>query len=885
MSPCRMARARRASPPPTRAILRSSSRAVRLLLLVALFDLLAPSAASASHPPDGGDASHSSIAAAAAAAVDGGVADAGMGLGIADQFVSTEDLPAANAAVDAAADAARDAATDAAGQAEFDPRLAGVEEEERLVDELLTWLEERGVTGIRGEEAAVEVVIDANTTLKASGRSRANLCMVARRPIAEGEVFLSLPRSFAVSALQAQEEAKPYEGEVHPFTALAAWVLRERAKGRASLWAPFVRLLPAHLPFPHLFRAQLVPELQYDVMLAERMSGRCSVWYMPQSTSHPALPEVPLDPPLLCLPCSASPALPPLLCLPCSASPALPPLLYLPCSASAALPPLLCLPCSASPALPPLLCLPCSASPALPPLLCLPCPVSHAIPSFLLPCCAQVMEHKKALLQEYNKCRPEAIANATQEEFFWAAGIVTSRMFALRPAAAAEGEGKGNEGEGQGEEERQEADISLVPYGDLFDTDDVPIAIWQDTGSRIEFTALTDIPAGQHVAVHYGELSNDSRHIPSFPSTHPPNPQPLHQDTGSSIEFMALTDIPAGQHVAVHYGELSNEGALVMRAMVLGGNYRLFSSFPFLSPLFPPPGHGQQHRALVMRAMVLGGNYRDHLHLFSSPQDALGFHVDKFLRGYGHTLERGTFESVEAELQRQAAAPQYAGVAQRFEYRMAPGSPLSAWFGGRFDPRLLGIFTALHALVVNNRSPCSTPSTASLSLPLSSLLSLSNALPFCPPPPHSPSTCLLCLSPDLSQVAQVSLLYGWMKDPKTTCDDLARLVDDDVSDAVPPAGNVLVERGQQLLKEFPTTLGEDLQLWRQLLVCKAHVLFGAVEGGEEGDKGGGDGAEVVQCGAEYVRELGEWEVILRYRMMKKYILRHLVGRLLHTCEN
>ncbi|CAI5474679.1 unnamed protein product [Closterium sp. Yama58-4] len=604
-----MARARRASPPPTCAILRSSSRAVRLLLLVAL---LAPSAASASHPPDGGDASHSSIAAAAAAAAaaDGGVADAGMGLGIADQFVSTEDLPAANVATDAAANAARDAATDAAGQAEFDPRLAGVEEEERLVDELLTWLEERGVTGIRGEEAAVEVVIDANTSLKASGRSRANLCMVARRLIAEGEVFLSLPRSLAVSALQAQEDAKPYEGEVHPFTALAAWVLRERGKGRASLWAPFVRLLPAHLPFPHLFRPQLVPELQYDVMLAE------------------------------------------------------------------------------------------------------------------------VTEHKKALLQEYNKCRPEAIANATQEEFFWAAGIVTSRMFALRPAAAAEAEDKGKEGEGQGEEERQEADISLVPYGDLFDTDDVPIAIWQDTGSSIEFMALTDIPAGQHVSLHYGELSNDE--------------------------------------------------------------------------------------ALVMRAMVVGGNYRDHLHLFSSPQDALRYHVDKFLRGYGHTLEQtplqGTFERVEAELQKQAAAAQYEGVAQRFEYRMAPGSPLSAWFGGRFDPRLLGIFTALHALVVNNRKP------------------------------------------DLSQVAQVSLLYGWMKDPKTTCDDLARLVDDDVSDAVPPAGNVLVERGQQLLKEFPTTLGEDLQLWHQ-------------------------------CGAEYVRELGEWEVILRYRMMKKYILRHLVGRLLHTCEN
>ncbi|CAI5967490.1 unnamed protein product [Closterium sp. NIES-65] len=347
-----------------------------------------PERASSAESPVGNDAanpSHSSIAAAAVAAELGESVGTGLGLGleaaagvVPDQFVSTDDLPAANGAANAATGAARPEG--------FNPKLAGIEEEERMVNELLTWLEERGVKGIRDDDAAIKVFIDANTTLKASGRSRANLRMVARRPIAEGEAFLSLPRSLALTESHAQEEAKPYEGEVrpftalaavplpstalpfpsphsaqvHPFTALAAWVLRERGKGRASLWAPLVRLLPAHLPFPHLFSDRLRTELQSQSLLLA------------------------------------------------------------------------------------------------------------------------TAEHKRMLSEEYKKCRPEAIANAREEEFLWAVGMANGTHITFTETA------------------------SISP-GQHVSVESGLLA--NDT--HITFTATANIAAGQHVSVESGLLAND----------------------------------------------------------------------------------------------------------------------------------------------------------------------------------------------------------------------------------------------------------------------------------------------------------------------------------------------------------------------------------------
>ncbi|CAI5467826.1 unnamed protein product [Closterium sp. Yama58-4] len=47
------------------------------------------------------------------------------------------------------------------------------------------------------------------------------------------------------------------------YTVLAAWLLRERAKGAASPWARFLRSLPAYVPLPALFPQTLIDDFEY----------------------------------------------------------------------------------------------------------------------------------------------------------------------------------------------------------------------------------------------------------------------------------------------------------------------------------------------------------------------------------------------------------------------------------------------------------------------------------------------------------------------------------------------------------------------------------------------------------------------------------------------
>ncbi|CAI5484046.1 unnamed protein product [Closterium sp. Yama58-4] len=579
----------------------------------------------------------SGIAAAAAAAEAADLGDSvgtGPGLGVgaaADQFVSTDDIPAANRAADAA--------TGAAGPEGFNSKLAGIEEEERLVDELLTWLEEKGVTGIRDEDAAIKVFIDANTTLKASSRSRANLRMVARRPIAEGEVFLSLPRSLALSESHAQEEAKPYEGEVHPFTALAAWVLRERGKGRASHWAPFVRLLPAHLPFPHLFSDRLRTELQSQSLLLA------------------------------------------------------------------------------------------------------------------------TAEHNRMLKEEYKKCRPEAIASASEEEFQWAVGMVTSRMFTL-PASnsTATGDSSGSSDGSAANSSSSNSTSSgtsnvtetvLFPYADLFDTDNDPVAMWLANDTHITFTATANISQGQHVSVESGLLSNDE--------------------------------------------------------------------------------------ALLMRGMALATNYRDSADIFEYPEVAIDFFGRHYFRTHWESFMETDVEQVFADMEKALKAEVtkdwYKGIPDEPEFRIDTQASLRVWFGGRLDPRLLGGLAALHAHVMNKEAP------------------------------------------KYSELARPAVEYSWLRDPKTTCDDYAASLPDNLGDSIPAAGTGILERAKQMLKAMGTTREGDLQRMFVVQACKVQVLYGTYPGDKP-----------LMCPPEFVRELADWEAALAYRLSKKEVLSHVIGRLTATCE-
>ncbi|CAI5957899.1 unnamed protein product [Closterium sp. NIES-65] len=609
------------------------SPVVHLLLLLLLF-VLRSSAASSAEPPVGNDASnpsHSSIAAAASAAAAADLGDSvgtGVGLGLeaaagvaADQFISTDDLTAANGAADAA--------TGAAGPEGFNPKIAGIEEEERLVKDLLTWLEDKGVKGIRDEDAAVKVFIDANTTLKASGRSRANLRMVARRPIAEGEAFLSLPRSLALSESHAQEEAKPYEGEVHPFTALAAWVLRERGKGRATLWAPFVRLLPAHLPFPHLFSDRLRTELQSQSLLLA------------------------------------------------------------------------------------------------------------------------TAEHKRMLSEEYKKCRPEAIANASEEEFLWAVGMVTSRMFTL-PTSNSTASGDASGGSNNSSNAASSgSETVFFPYADLFDTDNDPVAMWLANDTHITFTATANISQGQHVSVETGLLANDE--------------------------------------------------------------------------------------ALLTRGMALGTNYRDSADVFEFPEAAIDFFGRTYFRTHWESFMETDVEQVFADMEKALKAEvtkdRYKGIPDEPEFRIDTQASLRVWFGGRLDPRLLGGLAALHAHVMNKEAP------------------------------------------DYAALARPVVDYSWLKEPKTTCDDYAASLPDNLGDSIPAAGTGILERAKQMLQAMGTTREGDEQRMYVVQACKEQVLYGTYPGDKP-----------LMCPPEFVRELPDWEAALAYRLSKKEVLSHVIARLTATCE-
>ena len=74
--------------------------------------------------------------------------------------------------------------------------------------------------------------------------------------------------------------------QVLPFTALTAWLLRERAAGASSPFLPFLRLLPDHLPFPYLFSDALLAEMQEELVIMEVSVCRgdwapgCPAWWV-----------------------------------------------------------------------------------------------------------------------------------------------------------------------------------------------------------------------------------------------------------------------------------------------------------------------------------------------------------------------------------------------------------------------------------------------------------------------------------------------------------------------------------------------------------------------------------------------------------------------------
>ena len=107
--------------------------------------------------------------------------------------------------------------------------------------------------------------------------------MVASRDISEGEVLFSIPPAIQVESHTVCSDVQPYNatvteanGHAWPWTensAMAAWIVRERRKGNASAWAPFIRIQPSYVPVPMNFPDKLLLQLEHPFII-NQVRGR-----------------------------------------------------------------------------------------------------------------------------------------------------------------------------------------------------------------------------------------------------------------------------------------------------------------------------------------------------------------------------------------------------------------------------------------------------------------------------------------------------------------------------------------------------------------------------------------------------------------------------------
>ncbi|CAI6001930.1 unnamed protein product [Closterium sp. NIES-65] len=114
-----------------------------------------------------------------------------------------------------------------------------------------------------------------------SPASATGAMLVARQPIAAAAAALLVPAPLQQTAdglAEGEARQLPYNvtRKEKPWTAasvLAAWLLRERAKGAKSKWAAFIGSLPRYAPLPALFEREVVEMLDYPPMM-RRLSIR-----------------------------------------------------------------------------------------------------------------------------------------------------------------------------------------------------------------------------------------------------------------------------------------------------------------------------------------------------------------------------------------------------------------------------------------------------------------------------------------------------------------------------------------------------------------------------------------------------------------------------------
>lgn len=154
---------------------------------------------------------------------------------------------------------------------------------EELMHELVAWMSVNGAEGLlsgegvgdeEGEGTVVEIDIQRspeNVTIDRSlPKSRPNIGLRAAKDIPGGGAIVFVPRKLHIvvdDVLLAEEEA-PYDlkdgaSSWSSYTFLAAFLLQEVAKGKASFWFPFLRSLPRYVSLPIFFDPSVLAAVDY----------------------------------------------------------------------------------------------------------------------------------------------------------------------------------------------------------------------------------------------------------------------------------------------------------------------------------------------------------------------------------------------------------------------------------------------------------------------------------------------------------------------------------------------------------------------------------------------------------------------------------------------
>ncbi|GIL55730.1 hypothetical protein Vafri_11264 [Volvox africanus] len=146
----------------------------------------------------------------------------------------------------------------AAAEAPSSPATEGSNDDESDLHNFLSWLVANGVKGIGQEGSKLALFQNEN----------GERGLVCEEPISKGDMVLEVPLRLALTDHPGDEESNQLLYPGAPWSIrLACKLLRHLAAGTRSPWAPYIKVLPRHVPAPlESFSWEEISALRYPAV-------------------------------------------------------------------------------------------------------------------------------------------------------------------------------------------------------------------------------------------------------------------------------------------------------------------------------------------------------------------------------------------------------------------------------------------------------------------------------------------------------------------------------------------------------------------------------------------------------------------------------------------